>query len=79
VNKGDRLAGERMTAQAVFKTVEAYAAAVGMKNFAPHELRPSYAKLAHNGRDRSVNDACFNEAVVLRSRKDPGPACYSDF
>jgi integrase len=50
VNKGDRLAGESMTAQAVFNTVKAYAAAIGMDHFAPHDLRRSYAKLAHKGR-----------------------------
>jgi site-specific recombinase XerD len=50
VNRGDRVVGESMTAQAVFNTVKAYAAAIGMKNFAPHDLRRSYAKLAHKGR-----------------------------
>jgi len=50
VNKGDNLAGDRMTAQAVFNTVKAYAAALGLDNFAPHDLRRSYAKLAHKGR-----------------------------
>jgi integrase len=50
VNKGDRVAGERMTAQAVFNTVKAYAAAIGLDHFAPHDLRRSYAKLAHKGR-----------------------------
>jgi site-specific recombinase XerD len=49
VNKGDRVAGERMTAQAVFNTVKAYAAAIGLSDFAPHDLRRSYAKLAHKG------------------------------
>jgi hypothetical protein len=49
VNKGGRLAGERMTAQAVFNTVKLYAAAIGVENFAPHDLRRSYAKLAHKG------------------------------
>jgi integrase len=50
VNKGDRLAGDRMTAQAVFNTVKAYAAAIAMDHFAPHDLRRSYAKLAHKRR-----------------------------
>ena len=49
VNKGDHLAGEHMTAQAVFNTVKTYAAAIGMDHFAPHDLRRSYAKLAHKG------------------------------
>ena len=43
-------AGEHMTAQAVFNTVKTYAAAIGMDHhFAPHDLRRSYAKLAHKG------------------------------
>ncbi len=50
VNKGDNLAAQRMTAQAVFNTVKTYAAALGLDNFAPHDLRRSYAKLAHKGR-----------------------------
>jgi integrase len=50
VNKGDRVAGESMTAQAVFNTVKSYAAAIGVDHFAPHDLRRSYAKLAHKGR-----------------------------
>jgi integrase len=50
VNKGDRVAGERMTAQAIFNTVKSYAAAIGIDHFAPHDLRRSYAKLAHKGR-----------------------------
>ena len=49
VNKGGRVCGARMTAQAVFNTVKAYAGALGMKSFAPHDLRRSYAKLAHKG------------------------------
>ena len=49
VNKGDHLAGEQMTSQAVFNTVKTYAAAIGMDHFAPHDLRRSYAKLAHKG------------------------------
>ena len=44
------MARQGMTAQAVFNTVKAYAAALGLDNFAPHDLRRSYAKLAHKGR-----------------------------
>ena len=49
VNKGGRVCGARMTAQAVFNTVKAYAAGIGIERFAPHDLRRSYAKLAHKG------------------------------
>jgi len=50
VNKGDRLCGESMTAQSIFETVKKYAAEIGLKNIAPHDLRRSFAKLAHKGR-----------------------------
>jgi integrase len=50
VNKGDRLCGESMTAQSVFETVKKYAAEIGLKEIAPHDLRRTFAKLAHKGR-----------------------------
>jgi site-specific recombinase XerD len=50
VNKGDRLAGDSMTAQSIFETVKDYAARIGMETIAPHDLRRSFAKLAHKGR-----------------------------
>lgn len=49
VNKGGRLAGESMTAQSIFETVKNYAARIGMKELAPHDLRRTFAKLAHKG------------------------------
>jgi integrase len=50
VNKGDKLAGESMTAQSIFEAVKKYAAAVGLHDIAPHDLRRTFAKLAHRGR-----------------------------
>lgn len=50
VNKGDRLCGESMTAQSIFETVKKYAADIGLENIAPHDLRRTFAKLAHKGR-----------------------------
>jgi integrase len=50
VNKGDNLAGESMTAQSIFETVKKYAAAIGVSEIAPHDLRRTFAKLAHRGR-----------------------------
>ena len=50
VNKGDNLAGESMTAQSIFETVKKYAAKIGVGNIAPHDLRRTFAKLAHKGR-----------------------------
>jgi site-specific recombinase XerD len=48
VNKGDRIAGAGMTAQSIFEVVERYGRAIGVK-IAPHDLRRSFAKLAHKG------------------------------
>ena len=48
VNKGDRIAGAGMTAQSIFEVVEKYGRAIGVK-IAPHDLRRSFAKLAHKG------------------------------
>jgi integrase len=50
VNKGDNLVRESMTSQSIFETVKAYAGAIGLANIAPHDLRRSFAKLAHKGR-----------------------------
>lgn len=48
INKGDRITGESMTAQAIFETVRHYAAEIGVE-IAPHDLRRTFAKLAHKG------------------------------
>jgi integrase len=50
VNKGDRLSGQQMTAQSVFIAVKLHAAHLGIHNIAPHDLRRTYAKLAHRGK-----------------------------
>jgi len=50
VNKGDRLCGDSMTAQSIFETVKKYADEIGLKEIAPHDLRRTFAKLAHKGR-----------------------------
>jgi len=49
VNKGGRPAVERLSAQAVFNIVKGYAAKLGVP-LAPHDLRRTFAKLAHRGR-----------------------------
>jgi site-specific recombinase XerD len=43
VNKGDRLTGDSLTSQGVWRCVEKYS------DVAPHDLRRTYAKLAHKG------------------------------
>lgn len=47
--KGDRLDSDTMTSQAVWEVVTLYAEQLGYKNLAPHDLRRTYAKLAHKG------------------------------
>jgi integrase len=43
VNKGDHVTGGSLTAQGVLRCVEKHS------NVAPHDLRRTYAKLAHKG------------------------------
>jgi site-specific recombinase XerD len=50
VNKGDRIVGEGMTAQSVFECVQRRGRLIGLENIAPHDLRRTFAKLAHKGR-----------------------------
>jgi integrase len=49
INKAGRLTGERMTEQAVYNLVTQYAASLGLPNLVPHDLRRTFAKLAHKG------------------------------
>ncbi len=49
INKGDHITGESMTPQAIFETVRHYAREIGVQ-IAPHDLRRTFAKLAHKGR-----------------------------
>jgi integrase/recombinase XerD len=48
VNRGGNVAGDGMTAQAVYNTVDGYAKACGL-SVAAHDLRRTFAKLAHKG------------------------------
>lgn len=49
VNKGDNLMGESITPQAIRDIVVAYAAKLENTGIAPHDLRRTFAKLAHKG------------------------------
>jgi integrase len=49
VNKGGRITGERMTEQAIYNVVLHYADKVSVGKVAPHDLRRTFAKLAHKG------------------------------
>ena len=48
VNKGGRVAGRALSPQAIYQVVETYGAAAGV-DAAAHDLRRTFAKLAHKG------------------------------
>jgi integrase len=70
VNKGDRLAGESMTAQSIFDTVKKYAAIIGVREIAPHDLRRTFAKLAHRGRSaiEQIQLSLGHQSIVTTER-----------
>ncbi len=49
VNKGDNLMGESITPQAIRNIVVSYAGKLENQGIAPHDLRRTFAKLAHKG------------------------------
>lgn len=49
VNRGDNIMGESLTPKAVYNVVKAYAAKLEKTGIAPHDLRRTFAKLAHKG------------------------------
>lgn len=49
INKGDRVVGDGITPQAIYNIIVAYADALEKKGVAPHDLRRTFAKLAHKG------------------------------
>ena len=48
MRRGDNLLDSGVTAQAIFDVVRTYAAQLGL-NVRPHDLRRTFAKLAHKG------------------------------
>lgn len=49
VNKGGNIMGEGITDQAIYDIVVGYAEKLEKQGIAPHDLRRSFAKLAHKG------------------------------
>ncbi len=49
VNKGDNLMGEGITEQAIYNIVLSYSEKLLNQGIAPHDLRRTFAKLAHKG------------------------------
>lgn len=50
INRGGRLTHESLTDKCIWFILRKYTAGLGMEKLAPHDLRRSYAKLAHQGR-----------------------------
>jgi site-specific recombinase XerD len=49
VNKGDRMVGDGITPQAIYNIIVGYADELKKNGVAPHDLRRTFAKLAHKG------------------------------
>ena len=49
VNRGGNITRESMTEQAIYNMVAEYAEHLGFGKIAPHDLRRTFAKLAHKG------------------------------
>jgi site-specific recombinase XerD len=49
VNKGDNVVGSGITPQAIYNIIVGYAEVLKKKGVAPHDLRRTFAKLAHKG------------------------------
>jgi site-specific recombinase XerD len=49
VNKGDRLVGDGITPQAIYNIIVGYAHVLQKQGVVPHDLRRTFAKLAHKG------------------------------
>jgi site-specific recombinase XerD len=49
VNKGDNVVGSGITPQAIYNIIVGYAEDLKKKGVAPHDLRRTFAKLAHKG------------------------------
>jgi site-specific recombinase XerD len=49
INRGGRMTGEGMSEQAIYNVVSEYAETLGRGAIAPHDLRRTFAKLAHKG------------------------------
>jgi site-specific recombinase XerD len=50
INKAGRVTATGMTARGIFDVVHFFGNRVGLPNLAPHDLRRTFAKLAHKGR-----------------------------
>ena len=49
MNKGGKITGDQVTSQLIYRVVNEYAKPLGYKDLAAHDLRRTFAKLAHKG------------------------------
>ena len=50
MDKAGLVIGKSLTARAIFEIVRGAGAKIGVANLAPHDLRRTFAKLAHQGK-----------------------------
>jgi integrase len=50
INKAGRVTATSMTGRGIFDVVHLFGSRIGVPNLAPHDLRRTFAKLAHKGR-----------------------------
>lgn len=50
LDKSERVAGDRLTARRIFQIVRSAGGAIGVPSLAPHDLRRTFARLAHRGK-----------------------------
>jgi integrase len=49
INRGGRVIGKSMTHRGIFDVVQHFGIEIGVPKLAPHDLRRTFAKLAHKG------------------------------
>lgn len=50
LNRGGRISGKSITGQSILEIVTKYTAEIGVAHISPHNLRRTFARLAHNGK-----------------------------
>jgi integrase len=67
VNKGDRIKGQGMSAQSIYEVVEAYGNELGAA-LAPHDVRRTFAKLAHRAPLEQIQIALGHASIQTTER-----------
>lgn len=69
INNKGRLTGNPLLAQNIMYAVIKYGAQIGSDRLAPHDLRRTFAKLAHTG-----HAACATRPTIFHLHLPAGPA-----